>query len=224
MNTKKSDIAFVTFSNNRYVGIEKPLVESIRKHYPKADIYAFHSYEEIGSPPHETHPYGFKPYAVDYLRKQGYSIVFWCDSCIRLVKSVEDLIPEVASRGVFLQEDGWKCGQWANDKALQYFDITRDEAMNISSVYACIMAFDLRTDVALTFLRKWKAACDDGIFRGAWKNHTKSESQDERCTGHRHDQTCAELVSNAMNIPRGWLILNNDPKVETRYFTTWHHP
>lgn len=220
----KSDIAFVTFSNNGYRGHEIPLVESIKKHYPKADIFAFHEYEEIGSPPHATHPYAFKPYAVDFLRKKGYSIVIWCDSCMRLLKSIESLIPDIASRGVFLQQDGWASGQWANDKSLEYFGLTRDQAMDISSVYACIMAFDFRHDVSHVFLDKWKKACDDGIFRGNWNNNLKTESADERCKGHRHDQTCAEIISHSLNIPRGWLIFSYDVKSEARYFTAWHHP
>jgi hypothetical protein len=221
---RKSDIAFVTFSNNRYAGVETKLVESIKRFYPTADVFVFHSYSEIGCPPHETHPYGFKPYAIDHVKRKGYPIVFWCDSCIRLVKSIEPLIPEIAARGVFLQKDGWVTGQWANDKSLKYFGVSRDEAMDISAVYACIMAFDFRTTIAYRFLGKWKQACDEGIFRGGWKNDTQSESEDIRCLGHRHDQTCAELVSHQLAIPRGFLIHSYDPNSTTRYFTGWNHP
>ncbi len=217
---KTYDIAFVTFANNGHENNSRPLQESIKNIYPKSDFYLFTKYDEINSPSHNDCPYGFKPYAVDYLKNKGYRFIIWCDSCIRLLKDIDTLLPEVSTRGVFLQQDGWNTGQWANDKSLRYFNVSRDEATNISAIYACIMLFDFNNLVAHQFLNEWKTACDNGIFCGKWNNKDKTESDDERCLGHRHDQTCAELISYKMNIPRGFLLLTNG---ENKYFSSWGH-
>jgi hypothetical protein len=88
--------------------------------------------------------------------------------------------------------------------------------MQIPNIYASIMAFDFRTQVASKFLERWKAACDAGAFRGNAKNDTGTESNDTRCLGHRHDQTCAELVAYQMGIEIQPSVLG-----ENLYFLSW---
>lgn len=213
-------VAFVTFSNGRYLGEEQKLRDSVRRHFPEADVFTFHDYNEIGSPSHQQSPYSFKVHAIETVKNKGYKVIFWCDSVVRLRKSIEPILPIVQQLGVYFQKDGWPVGVWANDRALSYFGITRDEAMNIEAIYACIMGFDFRNPIAEEFLRRWKKASEDGIFRGLWKNDLKTESQDERCRGHRHDQTCAELISYQMGIPRSKSLFDKNDK----YFTTYNFP
>jgi len=208
------NVAFVSFSTGSYIQTEQGFMRSVVKNQPDIPLFSLHDFTVIGSPTHKQDPYAFKIYAIEYVRNQGYDIVIWCDSPSRLVKRIDNWIPEIERVGVYLQKDGWSNGQWANDKALEYFGKTRDEAMNISSVYACIMAFDFRHSVTSQFINQWKECCKAGLFRGLWNNNDKTESQDERCLGHRHDQTCAELIANRLNIELQPLVLNN-------YFLTW---
>lgn len=203
-------IAFVSFASGRYIQYEEGLRASVAQRCPEADMFVFHSVEEIGAPAHLRSPYSFKPYAVDHVRRMGYRYVIWCDSVVRLRSTVDDFLPQVSRVGVYLQADGWPVGVWANDRALQYFGLTRDEAMGIEAIYACIMSFDMQNPIAVEFLARWKKASDDGIFIGHWKNDEKTESQDERCRGHRHDQTCAELISYRMGIPRSPALLGDN--------------
>lgn len=217
----KNVIAFVTFSNGRYLGYEQKLQSTIRLHCPDADVFVFHDFAEINSPPHYKSPYSFKVHAIETVRNRGYKVIFWCDSVVRLRKPIDPLLPMIRQLGAYLPCDGWKVGTWANDRALEYFGVTRDEAMNIDSVYACVMAFDFNNPMAHEFFTRWKQASNDGIFIGAWKNDLKTESQDERCRGHRHDQTCAELVSYKLGIPRGTPLLGDKGE---RYFTSHNMP
>ncbi len=207
-------IAFVSFSTDSYIKVEQSFSRSIQKTQPEIPIFSLHDFSIIGSPTHKQDPYAFKIYAIEYVRNQGYDIVIWCDSPSRLVKRIDEWIPEIERVGVYLQKDGWACGQWANDNSLKYFCKTRDEAMNISSVYACIMAFDFRHPVTSQFITELKECCKAGLFRGSWNNKEKTESQDERCLGHRHDQTCVELIANKLGIELQPLVLNN-------FFLTW---
>ena len=214
-------IAVVSFASGRYLQYEPMLRGSVEKWCPEADVFVFNRPEEIGAPPHSTSPYSFKPYAVDHVRKMGYRYVIWCDSVVRLRKPIDEFLPSVSTVGVYLAADGWKVGVWANDRALAYFGVTRDQAMEIEAIYACIMAFDFQSPLALEFLTRWKKASQDGIFIGHWKNDLKTESQDERCRGHRHDQTCAELISYQLGIPRLRPLLGDKGE---RYFTTYNFP
>jgi hypothetical protein len=86
------------------------------------------------------------------------------------------------------------------------------------------MAFDFTNPNTNEFYTRWKKACDDGIFRGAWNNNTQTESKDPRCRGHRHDQVCAEIISHQLEIPRGeGRVKPGNADDPTRYFTTWKH-
>lgn len=214
-------VAFVSFANGGYVDIQKKLIHSVKRR--GYDMIAFNSFAEIGSPTHAESPYAFKLYSLEAARKRGYDIVIWCDSPNRLVRPIEPWIVEIEQRGVYLQRDGWMIGQWANDKALATFGLTRDEALKLPNTYGCIMAFDFRNPVTHTFLRRLRECSDAGLFRGKWKNSEKTESQDERCLGHRHDQTCAELVANELGIEHGPIVVGNE-SVTGRYFTTWNNP
>jgi glycosyl transferase family 25 len=208
---------FVSFSNLCDGGS----LNSIKQCNPVFAEHMFRDFSEIQSPTNETHPYGFKPYAVEHMKNLGYRFVIWVDSCIQGRRSIDTLIPEIEKRGVYIQTDpDWKCGQWANDKALAYFNKTRDEAMNIPAAYASIIAFDFSNPVSHELLRLWKQACDDGIFNGQWNNNNNTESMDDRCKGHRHDQTSLELISDKLGIERGrMLVKKTDPS--NYYFATW---
>lgn len=198
---------FVTYSDGRYAGKEEPLVKSIQSH--GYDVLVFKSCEEIGSPSHQESPYAFKYYSILEAHRRGYQIVIWCDSCLTMLRTVFPWVQSIQEHGVYLQHDvSWSCGMWANDKALDYFNVSRDDAMNIPSVYACVMGFDFKHPMTSKFLARWKDALDAGCFRGNWTNKSNTESQDPRCRGHRHDQTCAELVAHELGIPLQPLVLN----------------
>lgn len=214
-------IAFVSFASGRYKQYEQRLRGSIGRNCAEADVFVFNHHSEIGAPPHTQSPYSFKPYAVDYVRKLGYRYIIWIDSVVRLRKQIDDLLQRITQVGVYLQADGWRSGTWASDKSLAYFGITRDQAMEIEAIYACIMGFDFQSPIALEFLVRWKKASDDGIFIGNWKNDLKTESEDERCRGHRHDQTCAELISYQLGIPRSTPLLGSK---SDKLFTTYNFP
>jgi hypothetical protein len=213
-------IAFVTFSNGRYLGQEVQLRRTVEATQPNADVFTFHSFEDIGSPTHKQSPYAFKVYAIQNVRNMGYKTIVWCDSVCRLKKPITDILPKLKEIGVYLQADGWPVGTWANDRALEYFGVTRDDAMKIEAIYACIIMFDFTHPTTNEFFRRWKKAADDGIFYGHWVNDGKTESQDERCRGHRHDQTCAELISYQLGIPRSLSLFAK----ENKYFSTYNFP
>ncbi len=210
--------AVVTFASGRFAKNAGPFRNKIKTHSPDIDVFVFSNEAEIGAPSHVQSPYAFKVYAIEAVRDMGYEVVMWCDSIIALVRPLETIIPEIEKVGVYLAEDGWKTGMFANDKCLDYFGVTRDQAMEISAVWACFMGFDFKNPVTYEFMRRWKKASQDGVFVGKASNSTGSESADPRCKGHRHDQSCAELISHQMGIPRSLPVLHPEPNYGHRYF------
>lgn len=219
LRRKDAAVAIVCFADGSYAPLLARLRASVRQQSPQIPVFTYSDVAEIGSPTHAENPYAFKVYAIEKVRSMGYRYVLWCDSVLQLQKPIEPLLPEITARGVYLARDGWACGTWANDRALQAFGVTRDQAMEITSIWACFMGFDFAVPAAQEFFRQWKQACDTGLFRGTHSNDAKTESQDPRCRGHRHDQTCAELVAYMVGISPAAHVLSPDPRYPNRYFT-----
>lgn len=211
-------VAFVSFANGGYKRLHKDLIFSVKRF--GYDVYTYSNFEEIGSPTHETSPYEFKLHAIRTVYQKGYDIVIWCDSVARLLKPIKNWITEIEKQGVYLQAGGCIIGNWTNDQTLEAFNITRDEAMELPSAYASVIGFDFRHPITKQFLYRWKECADKGLFRGKWTNDTLSESQDLRCKGHRHDQSCAELIALELKIPIMPCIISFEP-TSTRLFTSW---
>lgn len=217
----RTDVAVVCFAKGDYYEAQsRTLFQTFAKYNPDIRVFIFHEYTQFDSPTQQEIPYAFKYYAVQKVHSMGYPMVLWCDSVLKLQRPIDSLLSEVAQVGVYLAEDGWKTGQFANDRCLNYFGVTRDQAMEITAIWACFMGFDFRNPITHEFMRRWKAAMDAGIFHGNHRNMTQTESTDPRCLGHRHDQSCAELISHQMKIPRSLqcVALREDLKTPHTYF------
>lgn len=211
-------IAIVSVATGWYASLTDNLVRSCKTYVPQADVYVYHDFAAIGSPSHAENPYAFKIFAIEKMRSLGYDIVIYFDSPNRVIAPLEPWIADIRRVGAYIQEDkDFRVGTWANDRALAYFGLSRDEAMNMNTTSAGILGFDFRHPAADLFFSNWKAAMQDGIFKGKWKNDDRSQSADPRCRGHRHDQTCAELVCWKLGMPL-------QPRVYGRYVGQWGAP
>ncbi len=219
LRRKEGLVAIVSYADGVYAPFLHRLQASVRRHSPGIPVFTFSDFSDIGSPTHADNPYAFKVYAIETVRRMGYRYILWCDSILQLQRPIESLLPEITARGVYLAKDGWACGTWANDRALQAFGVSRDQAMEITSIWACFMGFDFAVPKAQEFFARWKQACEAGLFRGLHYDTNKTESQDPRCRGHRHDQTCAELVAYMVGISPGPHVLSPNPRDPNRYFT-----
>ena len=213
------NVAVVCVASGVYSQFLPRFRRAFEKHSLGAALFLFDDFAEIGAPSQKENPYAFKLYAIEKVRRAGYRFVLWCDSILQLTRPIEELIPEVAVTGVYLAKDGWKTGQFANDRALEYFGVSRDDAMNIPAIWACFMGFDFTNPITHEFFGRWKNACDAGIFKGSAWNDSQSESKDPRCKGHRHDQSCAELIANQMGLPLSRPVLSHIPEYDHRFFT-----
>jgi len=67
--------------------------------------------------------------------------------------------------------------------------------MEIPLFSAGFMSLDRTSPMAMEFFYQWKKSMEAGMFIGDWSNVNKTESQDARCQGHRHDLSCASIIA-----------------------------
>lgn len=137
-------------------------------------------------------PYTIKAEVINWAIKQGYNQILWLDCSVTLLKPLEEFWKIVDRDGYYFMAGGWNCAQECNDRSLEYFGYTRDEAELIHSLWSCIFALDLRNEKAKKVCDFFLQAAKDGIFHGS--RHHDNQSQDPRFKHHRQDQSVLSLA------------------------------
>lgn len=194
--------AIVSFANKRgnYVKGLSRLSESLRDNFD-GDFLGFITEASIGAPAHVINPYAFKIYGIQKAIDEGYDQILWLDASAFAIKNVQPIFDEIQENGFIFQEAGHMAGTWTNDFTLKHFGITRDEAMEMKMVgNAGFLGLDFSHVDAVDFFTRWRESMKAGCFKGLWNNDHKSESEDERCRGHRHDMSCSSIILNQMGL------------------------
>lgn len=193
----------VNFSDSIFKKGQERLVESLKDFNYQGDVILFNSFEEVGSKTHAEVPYQFKVYAIEKARQMGYDVVLYCDASLYAIKDVMPVIYYIIEKGHLMEFCGFNAGQYSTDLCLSEFNLTRDEAMNIPLHSAGFTGINFQNPIASEFFDKWfKSAQEEITFKGAWNNTEKQCSQDERCLGHRHDQTTASIIAHDLGMER----------------------
>ena len=197
---KKCIVSFANSSMSYTEGLAR-LKNSLRYNFD-GDLVAFTNETSIGSPLHKDNPYAFKVYCIQKAIDAGYKQILWLDSSCFAVAPVQPIFDRIEEFGYVAQDSGHWLGTWANDKSLKYFNMTRKQAMKVRMIGdAGFLGLNFDNIEAVAFFNLWKASMEDGIFKGAWTNDTKSESKDDCCRGHRHDMVCSSAIFHQM----GWI-------------------
>lgn len=192
----------VSFANEkgRYIQNLARLSESLRDNFD-GDFLGFINESSLGCESHGENPYSFKIYAIQKAIDAGYENILYLDTSVFAIKNVNPIFEEIQTNGFIFQEAGHYLGVWANDLTLNHFGISRDEAMNMLMIgNAGFLGLNIKSEIGLTFFKMWKESMEAGCFKGAWTNETKSESQDERCKGARHDMSASSAIANKLGI------------------------
>lgn len=183
---KRAIISLATDRGNYYKGLCR-LAESLRGNF-SGDFLGFMGEGSVGAPKHEEVPYGFKVYAHTHAMLRGYQQVIWLDSSVYAISSVDHLFDLFDQQPIIMQEAGCFVGQWCNDFTLDYFNLSRDEAMTMPCYgNAGFLGFDWTSHVAESFLEAWEQSMRSGCFNGSWDNH-------------RHDLTCGSILANRLHL------------------------
>ena len=181
--------AVISFANNRgnYMKGLTRLMLSVEERF-EGDFLGIIGESSVGAPPHEENPYAFKIYCFDEAIKRGYEQILWLDSSCFAIKDIEPIFDYIGFNGYIAQESGHFLGSWCNDEALNYFGITREEAILMPMIgNAGFLGLDINNHKAQIFFHKWKQAMLRGKFKGSWDNH-------------RHDMSASSALWNQLNM------------------------
>jgi len=191
----------VNLATGRYVAGQTRLATSLANVGYDGQFLAFQKESSIGAPPHNQNPYAFKIHGFRRAEQLGHRFVLWLDASVWAIRDVQPVFDHIEEHGHIMQYAGHNCGRWSNDRCLEYFDITRDEAENMLMYgNAGFLGLDLWDTRATAFLHSWEKAMKAGIFKGAWHNKQQTESKDPRCAGHRHDMVVGSIIANKLNM------------------------
>jgi len=193
----------VNFANGYFKKGQDRLVKSLQENKYQGDIIIFDQYEQVGSLTHQEVPYQFKVYAIEKARQMDYDIVLYLDASMFAIKNVMPVIYHIIDKGHLMELCGFSVGQWATDICLNEFSISREDAFSIPLHSAGFTGLNFKNELANTFFEKWlQKAKEEKTFIGDWNNNNRQCSQDERCLGHRHDQTTASIIAHQLEMNR----------------------
>lgn len=191
--------AIVSFANENgnYIKAQQRLRDSLNGK-TDADLLMFVGENSINAPLHSKIPYAFKIYSILRAYEMGYTSILYLDTSAYAIADVNPIFEIIERDGYFMEEAGHYCGTWTNDKTLNYFDITRDQAMNMTMYSAGFTGLDFKCLDAREFFDRWVDSMH--YFNGQWNNLAETESKDKRCQGHRHDMSCASIIANQLGM------------------------
>lgn len=178
--------AIVNVSTNQYSKGQKRLENSL-KGRTDADFLGFKSESEIGSPLHRDNPYAFKIYAIENALNKGYTQILWLDSSAYAIANVEPIFNLIKRNGHFMEEAGHWADKWTNDRTLEYYSLTKEDASKIPLYSAGFTGLNFNNETTVTFFEMWKQSMLDGQFKGDWSNH-------------RHDMTNASIIAHKLGM------------------------
>jgi hypothetical protein len=192
----------ISFANHkgRYIQSLCRLSESLNGRFD-GDFLSWIGEASLGAEPHLENPYNFKIHAFAKAIEAGYTQILWIDSSCFAIKDVAPIFDIIEKEGYIMQEAGHMVGTWTNDNALNYFGITRDEAM-LMPMYgnAGFLGLNMENQISADFFCLWSASMLAGCFKGSWTNENHSESMDERCLGSRHDMAAGSIIANQLGM------------------------
>ena len=185
--------------NNWYPRGQRRLMNSLVHHGVDADALFLNDYPN-GCPTHKEAPWGFKVWLFNRAKELGYKYAIWCDSAVWAIRDIKPLFDHIGATGHYLMTcHDFDCDQTANDHCLTHFGLTREDAAQIPSIYACIMGLDLHNPRSEEFLAKWTAAMNAGAFIGQGQRGA-TDGSGPRYLFHRHDQVCASIIAHQLGM------------------------
>lgn len=145
------------------------------------------------SPKHSENPYAFKVYQFEKALALGYKKIFWMDCSIISSPDPNRILQIMNEQSCYFVKNGQSVGQETNDFTLDYFGVSRDEAMDMPQVCSGFFGLDFNKIKCRNIYRRWKEACEAGCFKGN-RNHDENDSKDPRFLWHRQDQSSLSLA------------------------------
>lgn len=198
--------AIVNLATDKYILGQQRLRQSLIDNKFNGDFYGYIGEDSVGSPKHSINPYAFKVYAINKVKEMGYKQILWLDASVYAIKKIDFIWEIIETKGFLMQNAGHFVGTWSNDKCLDYFNLSRNDAISMPMYgNAGLLGLNFNNEKAIDFFNKWHKASEDGIFVGDWNNNNFSESDDLRCKGHRHDMSAGSIIANKLGLDKEYI-------------------
>lgn len=136
--------------------------------------------------------YTIKAAALKSAYLDGATEMLWLDCSMICLKDPFPIFKLMNKDGIYCETNGYNAAQECNDRCLDYFGISRDEAENIPMCSSGMLGIDMDHEVGLSFYEMFLQAAVDGIFAGS-REHD-NQSYDYRFMHHRQDQSAASII------------------------------
>lgn len=181
-----------------YINGQKRLMDSIKKLGEDADLI-FTQYENIRL----KSAYEDKVLAIKEAVEMGYKKILWLDCSITAIKSLHPIWDRIEKDGYYLYESGSNCAVTCNDKCLNNYGVTRDEAEMIYECASNVVGINLENETGISFYKLWiSSLLNESNLGEKWpdENQRLAESTDSRFKYHRNDQSCASLSAGLLGL------------------------
>lgn len=163
------------------------------------DFLGFTDVRQIECESHREIPYKFKPAAIDKARLLGYDLVIWADSPIHVIKPLDQFFEYLEEQDyAFFDNIGHSLGMWTNDKALEYFGMDREKALQTKMIMACCMGFNFGKMYVNELVDEYYELADM-LYPGEWtapEVYSEILKKNYQHGAHRHDQTLMSFLIN----------------------------
>ncbi len=159
--------------------------------------------------------YSSKPFALKAAMDAGADIGILLDASFWPIRDIKPLVDHIDRTGYYFCDNWFRVGEWCNDAILEYYGVTRDEALTWPDLSSYCVGLDFRQERCRTALGLWCADSTAGLFVGPHTNigHEGRNigwcSDDPRCKGHRFDQSSLNLIARRLQMtnltPRPYL-------------------
>lgn len=163
------------------------LQESIKKFHPEAELFFYRKDAAVGKPFRES-MYGFKPHVIQQALTAGHTKVVYLDATVVLLAKLDYYDSKTAEhKGVLAVQDDNKLHRFVSDRALNYFQVHREDAKDMHLVGGSFYYFDFQFAAAQSIFNTWQTAEKLGIFG------SQAEEAAGKLQGHRHDESVMAL-------------------------------
>ena len=202
----KRCIASIAF-RDPYVGYQTYFMKSLQAIGNTIPVVSWTDEYPPNSPTHQATNYAFKFFALQECRRRGFESVLWLDCSCYFHGPLEPFFDEIEREGHYFLVCADRLGNWTSDNALEYFGMTRDEAMEKLLLCGTIYGFDFTNPRTQAFFDHWGKTLVDGVWGQLYGGSYKDEgsyvsriSKDPRCQGHRSDEVCATVVAERLGM------------------------
>lgn len=106
-------------------------------------------------------PYAFKVAFFRAAKRLGYEQVLWLDTAIQPIKSLDPVFEQIQKTGFFLQGNNANFLSYVNKEALDYFDLSCEEASTYRIINSGLLGLNLSQIAPLEVLNEWYQAAKD---------------------------------------------------------------